>query len=91
MLVFEIWLSTDKNDVECKVVHLVEARVGAHKLLEFIIGEGSKSFSCVELLQVEHIWDKLSRMCVAHIIATRTFDQELCVAWLIVTIYMLYM
>ena len=79
------------NDMECNVVHLVEACVGAHNLLDFIVGEGSETFSCVELLQVEHICDKLSRMCVAHIIATRTYDQELCVAWLIVTIYMLYM
>ena len=35
-----ILLSTNKNDMECKVVHLVEVHVGAHKLLGFIIGEG---------------------------------------------------
>ena len=60
--------------MECKVVHLVEACVGAHKLLNFIIGEGSESFSCAQLLQVECICDKLFRMCVAHIIATSKYD-----------------
>jgi hypothetical protein len=29
------------NAMECKVVHMVEARVGAYKLLDFIIREGS--------------------------------------------------
>ena len=52
-------------------MHMVEAHVGAHKLLDIIIGEGVESISFVELLQVEQICDKLSRMCVAHITATR--------------------
>ena len=29
------------NAMECKVVHMVEACVGAYKLLDFIIREGS--------------------------------------------------
>ena len=66
--------TTDKNDMECKSVHLVEARVGAQKLLDFIIGEGSEIFSCSELLQVERICDKLSRMSVAHITDTKKSD-----------------
>ena len=52
-------------------MHLVEVSVGAKKLLDFIIGKGSKKFPCAELLQVEHICDYLSRMCVAHMTTTR--------------------
>ena len=36
-------VSTNKNGMECKVVHVVEERVGAHKLLDFIIDEGLES------------------------------------------------
>jgi len=35
-------VSTNKNDMECKVVHVVEAHVGAKELLDLIIlGEAS--------------------------------------------------
>ena len=63
--------TTNKNDMEFKSIHLVESRVSAKKLLHFILSEGLESFSCPELLQVEQICDKLSRMCVAHITATK--------------------
>ena len=43
---------------------------------DFITDEGSESFSCSELLQVECICVKLSRMCVSHITATRNFDFQ---------------
>ena len=49
----------------------MEVSICAKKLLDFIISEGLESFSCLELLQVECICDKLSRMCVAHMIATK--------------------
>ena len=43
-------------------------------------------------MQLEHIGDELSRMCVARIIATRKSDiKNFYVAWLIVTMSMLYM
>ena len=54
---------------------LGEASVtSAKKLLDFIISKGLESFSCSELLWVERICDKLSRMCVAHMIATKKAD-----------------
>lgn len=66
--------TTDKNDMERMTVNLVEARDAGQKLLEFIIGQGSESFACSELLQMERICDKLSRMCVAHLTATQQSD-----------------
>ena len=36
--------TTNNNDMECKTVHMVEAHVGAKKVLDFIIGKGSNSF-----------------------------------------------
>lgn len=68
--------------------------VGAHKLLYFIMGEGSRNLSCLELLQMEHICNKLSRMCFSHIIATKIYDIKIFILHgLIMTVflYMLYM
>ena len=66
--------TTNKNDMECKTIHLVEACVSAKKLLNYIISKGSTSFYYSELLQVEHICHKLSRMCLAYITTTKKFD-----------------
>jgi hypothetical protein len=52
----------------------VEVHVSAKKLWHFIISEGLESYSCLKSLQVEHICDTLSRVCLAHIIATKKFD-----------------
>ena len=58
--------------MEGKSNHLVEAHVSAKKLLHFIISEGLDFILFyLRLLQVEHICDTLSRMCIAHIIATK--------------------
>lgn len=67
----ELDVSIDKNDTEPVPIDLVEARVCGQKLLDFMLGEGSESFTCSELLQMERICDKLSRMGVAPVTATQ--------------------
>lgn len=70
----QVVVSIDKNDTERVAVDLLEARVCGHKLLDFMLSQGSSSFACPELLLMERICDKLSRMGVAHVTATQPSD-----------------
>ena len=73
---------------------MVEMHVRAHKLLHFILGECSRSFSCYELLQVECIYNELSRRCmIVHINATESmiFKVLCCMVESDNHLYMLYM
>jgi hypothetical protein len=58
----------DNNDMEMQNYSFGGMCGGVHKVLDFIIWEGSKSFSCSALLLVECNCDKLRRLCVAHVI-----------------------
>ena len=74
----ELNATRSNNDMECKTIHLVEARVGGKKYLDSLISEHSRSFPCSKLLQVERSYHKLFRICVAHISATKKFDIQTC-------------
>lgn len=63
--------SMDMNYIEYIKIKWIEACVACQKLLDFIIGEGSSSFMHSELLQMEWISDKLSKMYAAQVIATK--------------------
>lgn len=66
--------AVDKNNMERSTIQVVEARVAAQKCLDYMIGEGSSSFTCAELLQMERICDKFSKLCVAHVTCTKSSD-----------------
>ena len=68
--------SMDTNDMERPTIQMIEARIASQKLLDFMVGEGSSSFTCSELLQMERICDKLSKMCLAHVTTTKQSDIE---------------
>lgn len=58
------------DDAERVQVDLAEARVCAKKVLDFMLGQGSSSFDIHELLLMEKVCDKLSRLGVADVTAT---------------------
>ena len=54
-------------------MQLIEVCVVGHKLLDLMVGEGSSSFACSKLLQLQQIYNKLFKMCLAHVITTKRF------------------
>ena len=57
----------DSHDVESKVVKLSDAQKIVKDVLNFLAGQGSRTFNTVELLVMEEIHDKLIRIGVAHL------------------------
>ena len=62
----------DSHDVESKVVKLSDAQKIVKDVLNFLAGQGSRTFNTVELLVMEEIHDKLIRIGVAHLTSMST-------------------
>jgi hypothetical protein len=64
----------DVNDIETKIFKLKDAQAFGRDFVNFMLGSGSRVFTTTEILQMNRICDKLTKMHFAQLASSKQSD-----------------